>query len=56
MFHLFHSQQEKELMQYDDYLGKSYNRLSFLQSACVLVAFVVALVLMATAYCDVAGL
>jgi len=52
MIHLFHSQQEKELMQYGDYLGKSYSRLSLLQSACVLAASMVALVLMATAYYD----
>ncbi len=52
MIHLFHSQQEKELLDYDDYLGKRDSRLSLLESACVLAASMVALVLMATAYCD----
>lgn len=52
MVHIYHNQQEKELLQYNDYLGKSYSRLSMLESACVLIASMVALVLMATAYCD----
>jgi len=52
MIHLFHSQQEKELMQYGDYLGKRDSRLSLLESACVLAASMVALVLLVTSYCD----
>lgn len=52
MIHLFHSQQEKELMQYGDYLSKADSRLSMLESACVLVASMVALVLLVTSYCD----
>lgn len=52
MVHIYHNQQEKELLQYDDYLGKSYSRLSLLESACVLVASVVALVLLVTSYLD----
>lgn len=56
MIHIYHSQQEKELLQYDTYLGKRDSRLSLLESACVLVASMGALVLMATAYCDMVGL
>ena len=52
MIHLFHSQQEKELLDYADYLGKRDSRLSMLESACVLVASMVALVLMVTSYYD----
>lgn len=56
MIHIYHSQQEKELLQYGDYLSKRDSRLSMLESACVLVASMVALVLMATAYYDMVKL
>lgn len=52
MVHIYHNQQEKELIKYDDYLNKRDSSLSLIESACVLVASVVALVLMATAYFD----
>ena len=52
MIRLFHSQQEKELLQYETYLGKADSRLSMLESTCVLVASMAALVLMVTAYYD----
>ena len=48
MYHIYHNQQEKELLQYSDYLSKADIRLKWIQSACILVGIVLALGLMVT--------